>query len=126
MLNQVPGFSIRENDTVRGLGQATGNVLFNGARPSTKSDTIVTQLTRISAADVERIEIVDGASLDIPGLSGQVANIVFRADGFSGQFSRSEEHTSELQSLMRLSYAVFCLKKKTHIPHSHTYHHITH
>src|SRR3546814_3243661 len=27
---------------------------------------------------------------------------------------RSEEHTSELQSLMRISYAVFCLKKKTH------------
>src|SRR3546814_4710379 len=32
---------------------------------------------------------------------------------------RSEEHTSELQSLMRISYAVFCLKKKnTHIPHT--------
>src|SRR3546814_2725621 len=30
---------------------------------------------------------------------------------------RSEEHTSELQSLMRNSYAVFCLKKKTHIKH---------
>src|SRR3546814_2186433 len=30
---------------------------------------------------------------------------------------RSEEHTSELQSLMRISYAVFCLKKK--IPHHH-------
>src|SRR3546814_4520867 len=29
--------------------------------------------------------------------------------------SRSEEHTSELQSLMRISYAVFCLKKKKHI-----------
>src|SRR3546814_2155934 len=29
------------------------------------------------------------------------------------QSSRSEEHTSELQSLMRISYAVFCLKKKT-------------
>src|SRR3546814_954666 len=28
-------------------------------------------------------------------------------------FARSEEHTSELQSLMRISYAVFCLKKKT-------------
>src|SRR3546814_6660661 len=28
-------------------------------------------------------------------------------------YSRSEEHTSELQSLMRISYAVFCLKKKT-------------
>src|SRR3546814_3518374 len=31
---------------------------------------------------------------------------------------RSEEHTSELQSLMRISYAVFCLKKKTHIKHT--------
>src|SRR3546814_7648824 len=30
----------------------------------------------------------------------------------SGHFDRSEEHTSELQSLMRISYAVFCLKKK--------------
>src|SRR3546814_1231807 len=30
---------------------------------------------------------------------------------------RSEEHTSELQSLMRISYAVFCLKKKTHTTH---------
>src|SRR3546814_2016211 len=30
------------------------------------------------------------------------------------RLSRSEEHTSELQSLMRISYAVFCLKKKIH------------
>src|SRR3546814_2907712 len=30
-----------------------------------------------------------------------------------GYSARSEEHTSELQSLMRISYAVFCLKKKT-------------
>src|SRR3546814_2358362 len=35
--------------------------------------------------------------------------IAFGEDRF-----RSEEHTSELQSLMRISYAVFCLKKKTH------------
>src|SRR3546814_8051838 len=33
--------------------------------------------------------------------------------GHWGLFARSEEHTSELQSLMRNSYAVFCLKKKT-------------
>src|SRR3546814_2049950 len=31
--------------------------------------------------------------------------------------TRSEEHTSELQSLMRISYAVFCLKKKNHTTH---------
>src|SRR3546814_3363573 len=34
-----------------------------------------------------------------------------------GQVPRSEEHTSELQSLMRISYAVFCLKKKTTLQH---------
>src|SRR3546814_6534824 len=36
-----------------------------------------------------------------------------QASGMSSWFVRSEEHTSELQSLMRISYAVFCLKKKT-------------
>src|SRR3546814_6735772 len=43
----------------------------------------------------------------------------------SAPVTRSEEHTSELQSLMRISYAVFCLKKKTNhkthtIRHQHT------
>src|SRR3546814_4730015 len=33
-----------------------------------------------------------------------------------GRLGRSEEHTYELQSLMRMSYAVFCLKKKMHEP----------
>src|SRR3546814_5074568 len=35
-----------------------------------------------------------------------------RHSGLDGHAMRSEEHTSELQSLMRISYAVFCLKKK--------------
>src|SRR3546814_2607183 len=44
-------------------------------------------------------------------------------------YTRSEEHTSELQSLMRISYAVFCLKKKmkvqnTHYNDTHTTSHI--
>src|SRR3546814_3795610 len=38
----------------------------------------------------------------------QALGVVFKAE------DRSEEHTSELQSLMRISYAVFCLKKKTY------------
>src|SRR3546814_9502962 len=39
------------------------------------------------------------------------------------QSLRSEEHTSELQSLMRISYAVFCLKKKTtHQKQNHRHH----
>src|SRR3546814_2318611 len=38
----------------------------------------------------------------------------FRARNIDRYGGRSEEHTSELQSLMRISYAVFCLKKKKH------------
>src|SRR3546814_10875526 len=38
---------------------------------------------------------------------------------------RSDEHTSELQSLMRISYAVFCLKKKKRNNTIHTKHHLT-
>src|SRR3546814_1039307 len=39
------------------------------------------------------------------------------------QAARSEEHTSELQSLMRISYAVFCLKKKKHRNKDKSTHH---
>src|SRR3546814_4786198 len=38
--------------------------------------------------------------------------LTFFLEGFGQMLWRSEEHTSELQSLMRISYAVFCLKKK--------------
>src|SRR3546814_2823091 len=43
-------------------------------------------------------------------------------DSVLGQAKRSEEHTSELQSLMRISYAVFCLKKKNTHKKQHTKH----
>src|SRR3546814_990063 len=81
------------------------------------------------------------------GLSGEIATIIDMRDRsgdpvalgdlllgmqstlqLSVTFTRSEEHTSELQSLMRISYAVFCLKKKTnrrtHILHTVTNQHI--
>ena len=87
MIEQVPGFSVRNQDNSnRGLGQATGNVLINGERVSSKSESVNDQLARIPADKVVRIEIIDGAMLDIPGLSGQVANIVARSGGLSGQF----------------------------------------
>src|SRR3546814_1024321 len=41
----------------------------------------------------------------------------FEGVGDHGFAGRSEEHTSELQSLMRISYAVFCLKKKNTTQH---------
>src|SRR3546814_4563477 len=48
-----------------------------------------------------------GADLDVGQLGRRHAHLAALAVG-----ERSEEHTSELQSLMRISYAVFCLKKK--------------
>src|SRR3546814_5227788 len=60
----------------------------------------------------------DGAGAHVPALflrlptGGRREGRYSRAEDFS---CRSEEHTSELQSLMRISYAVFCLKKKNKI-----------
>ncbi|WP_338502490.1 TonB-dependent receptor plug domain-containing protein [Sphingomonas kaistensis] len=93
MLNQVPGFSIRGEDTSsRGLGQASGNVLLNGKRVSGKSTDPVTALQAIPAGNVTRIEIVDAAEVDVPGLTGQVANVVYEAKKkISGQFTYRPE-----------------------------------
>src|SRR3546814_6591059 len=49
----------------------------------------------------------------VPGENGAFDLVSLGADRADGG-TRSEEHTSELQSLMRISYAVFCLNKKTH------------
>src|SRR3546814_7931603 len=58
-----------------------------------------------------------------PDLSASLARLsragsgAMRSTGMLPAAERSEEHTSELQSLMRISYAVFCLKKKKYICH---------
>jgi len=81
MVEQIPGFSIDDGggpggSNARGLGQATGNVLLNGERIVTKSDSVSDQLARIAAENVTRIELVEGSTLNIPGLSGRVANVI--------------------------------------------------
>src|SRR3546814_9676758 len=55
-------------------------------------------------------EPVHGSAPDIAGKG--VANPLATIQSFSMALRRSEEHTSELQSLMRISYAVFCLTQK--------------
>src|SRR3546814_2278419 len=76
----------------------------------------------------KRLDLVDGEFSRVTSIVRYDPSSSFRAHGhpqgeeilvldgvFSdehGDYPRSEEHTSELQSLMRISYAVFCLKKK--------------
>lgn len=83
MVEQLPAFSIEGsggrgnfNNQNRGLGQASGNVLLNGRRIVTKAGSITDELARIPAANVIRIELVEGSTLNIPGLSGRVANVI--------------------------------------------------
>jgi len=97
MVNNIPGFEISRGSNDRGFGQARQNVLINGRRVSGKSNDAATALSRISADSVVRIELVDGASLDIPGLSGQVANVIARVDAFSGSWAVRPEFRENLQ-----------------------------
>ena len=88
MLVQVPGFTIKAAEQERGLGQASENVLINGQRSANKAGGgAIDELQKIAVGNVERIEIVDAASLGIAGLSGQVANVIVkRASKATGQF----------------------------------------
>src|SRR3546814_6112819 len=66
-------------------------------------------------AESERRPATDEIEVPLHAATG-LAEIMIRAS--PAHVLRSEEHTSELQSLMRISYAVFCLKKKKPIPNT--------
>src|SRR3546814_3571074 len=58
------------------------------------------------------LEIETELELRVDGIEEGIEFLVEIRRQATQRFGRSEEHTSELQSLMRISYAVFCLKKK--------------
>src|SRR3546814_7022948 len=80
---------------------------------STRTDTLFpyTTLFRSLGVDVHQVDRLAGVGADWHELAFAGLAPFLRIVG--GDDVRSEEHTSELQSLMRTSYAVFCLKKKT-------------
>ncbi|MGV6802358.1 MAG: TonB-dependent receptor plug domain-containing protein [bacterium] len=90
MVGRIPGFQLQFGENKRGLGQGGANVLINGERISGKLNPRE-QLNRILASNVVRIEILDGTALDIPGLSGQVANIITKNTGTSGTWNWNPE-----------------------------------
>src|SRR3546814_1300219 len=76
----------------------------NEVLESTDVSETITNLRTAALSDQFRAYIPEGTmeeQWDVPGLQSAL------------EAERSEEHTSELQSLMRISYAVFCLKKKS-------------
>src|SRR3546814_9995663 len=77
-------------------------------------DDLVEQADRLLA--IARTHHREPRRLQHVGVHAPELVVVFgqdnRSDGHRNLNGRSEEHTSELQALMRLSYAVFCLKKK--------------
>lgn len=77
MVKRIPGFSINEGEGRRGFGENAGNVLIDGDRPSTKSDDILTILSRIPASQVAIITLSEqaGADSETQG-QGQVVNVV--------------------------------------------------
>ena len=83
IVRRVPGFSIEQgNGDVRGFAGAAGNVVFDGARASSKSESLQTILERIPAARVLRVEIGSGDlyGADFSGKS-QVLNVILTAAG---------------------------------------------
>ena len=87
IVRRVPAFTLDlGSQEIRGFGQAAGNVVINGARPSSKTDTLETILARIPASSVARVEIAPGDQFGSE-YSGkpQVANLVLTdAGGLSG------------------------------------------
>lgn len=83
IVRRVPGFVLEEVDgNVRGFSGAAGNVVLNGARPSSKSDSLSAMLARIPARRVLRVEVASGDvyGSDYAGKS-QVLNVVLSNEG---------------------------------------------
>lgn len=77
LINHLPGFSYDPGDQVRGFAGSASNVLIDGARPASKSDTTDSILNRIPAGDVDHVELIRGGApgIDMHGRS-VMANVV--------------------------------------------------
>src|SRR3546814_9486322 len=86
---------------------------------STRTDTLFPYTTlfrspgKPPASDERKATRRPPRAWPLPSDSAPLGTLTGKLTGGFALSTRSEEHTSELQSLMRISYAVFCLKKKT-------------
>src|SRR3546814_170512 len=123
------------NAITKALQESTSNVQITRGLPA---NPVPETASRFQVGDALRgtnlsaLAAMSGQSFQVVACDGALLHAVARESGYAdygegttfvvclwqyqdGYHMRSEEHTSELQSLMRISYAVFCLKKKTTI-----------
>src|SRR3546814_6829333 len=102
--------SARAASAIASEGIARSGVSANGADPRTNPKP--TNSDYIKRKKINIMNSLQNISI-FPRLAGlSLAGKAITLTPAPRRASRSEEHTSELQSLMRISYAVFCLKKK--------------
>src|SRR3546814_508057 len=117
LVKVTPGLSYTDSGqgtpvfSLRGVGFFETSI---GARPtvSVYTDEVplpFSVMAQGAAFDLERVEVLKGPQGTLFG-----SNSTGGAINYIAAKPRSEEHTSELQSLIRISYAVFCLKNKQH------------
>src|SRR3546814_1533540 len=89
---------------------------------STRTDTLF-PYTTLFRSGVEAAQLAIMAVIRAGDVIGRRLPVRGAVEDLAGRDieERSEEHTSELQSLMRISYAVFCLKKKNRKTEKHTW-----
>jgi hypothetical protein len=97
MVGRLPGFTLDTGDAVRGYEGAAGNVLVDGQRPATKTDTLDQLLYRIPASSVDHIDVIRGGA---PGIDMQgktvIANVVRKAGGgFHGLLAYADSRLLE-------------------------------
>jgi len=99
MISRIPGFQFDGGSSARGFAGTAGNVLIDGERPPTRSDSLSNVLSRIPATRVLRIDIVRAGAggIDMQGKS-VVANVIRRPDaGLTGSMSSSLTVTDTLR-----------------------------
>jgi len=95
MIDRLPGFVLETGEELRGFGSGAGNVLINGARPSSKTGGVEEALERLIAGSVDRIEVIRGSAGSSEAF-GQavVANIITQKTDTSARWEIQLERAS--------------------------------
>ncbi|HVY90599.1 MAG TPA: TonB-dependent receptor plug domain-containing protein, partial [Hyphomonadaceae bacterium] len=91
MVTRIPGFLFSNGSSDRGFSGTSGNVLIDGQRPPSRSDSLSSVLSRIPATAVERIDVIRGSApgIDMQGLP-IMANVIRKKDaGLTGSVGAS-------------------------------------